>query len=195
MQRVRISLFFQRTLFPVDFCGYCTKKSSFIEHLSQDKLPVGYWRSTENQQRFIDFITKEYFGGSKEAWSHVTSRKLKDMGGEGLIKQYGTFNEVKKYCFPNVEVDIPSKDKQRAILENLESSLGIEKTEDWFYVTKSDLKKFGVSYIVGFYPSVYHMITELFSIPLPLSFDKPVPSSYWDNVHNQRYIMFLFLLR
>lgn len=52
------------------------------------QVPVGFWDSIENQQRFLDFAARDLSVLTPQDWTKVTSKQLIACGGAGILKRY-----------------------------------------------------------------------------------------------------------
>jgi len=129
------------------------------------KMPRNYWASLENQRSFMSNLGKDLGiditsnGNEYEKWYLVSSQVLMDRGGNGLLSFYNkNFPALLAAVYPEHSWELwrfprrigkvnESKEEIDTLFERVEQALNIKKPEDWYRVTKEQLKSLRVSHL------------------------------------------------
>jgi len=116
--------------------------------------PQNFWPSLQNQKRFVDDLGKKIGIHSEadfEKWYEVSPRLFQEHGGKSLTERYrhslprlfaAVYPDYKwqPWRFQSARIRVPQNDEEREkLFAHLETSLGIQKPEDWYRVTAEQL--------------------------------------------------------
>jgi hypothetical protein len=160
------------------------------------KVPDGHWNDTKNRRAFLDWVMAE-LGIDMDGWYQVSPSDVVVRGGGSLLAIYS--NSVKKMLrelYPEHDwlewrfVKAPagfwnSHDNQRRFLNWVGSQLGIQRMDEWYKVTPSQVCELGGTSLLDKYGgSLSAAIQGTFSdhIWQPWRFSK-APESIWSNTN------------
>eukprot|EP01128_Nolandella_sp_AFSM9_P008126 TRINITY_DN4682_c0_g1_i1.p1 TRINITY_DN4682_c0_g1~~TRINITY_DN4682_c0_g1_i1.p1 ORF type:complete len:585 (-),score=94.63 TRINITY_DN4682_c0_g1_i1:175-1866(-) len=124
------------------------------------KTPKGFWEAKENQVRYMDWLYKELSLSSLEDWYNVKLKDFISHHGRALLllfnhspykllsSVYSTV-EWKAHLFHSLPQDVwRDEEAVRDFLEYASEQLLIEKPQDWYRVSLSQLSKLGGKQII-----------------------------------------------
>ena len=79
------------------------------------KKPRGYWENIDHVKQFMEIVKKEFNIKNFEDWYRISYSQICNLGGEGLLKTYGSLYEILKLIFPDfnwVKNEIKKRDKK-----------------------------------------------------------------------------------
>src|SRR5688572_7922102 len=115
------------------------------------QVPKGFWSKIENQKAYIQWLEQQLNINKKEDWYHVTTKQIYQNDGTLLTVYYNgsiftmlqhiyptfqflpwKFDQVPKGFWPKIE-------NQKTYITWLEQQLNINKKEDWYHVTTTQI--------------------------------------------------------
>ena len=94
------------TVYDVIPCIISPERAVYPELKQIEELKPDYWKSTENQRKWIAKISKQLNITSPLDWAKVTLRTFNELGGSPLLNIYGSIRNVLTSCkFPCVLID------------------------------------------------------------------------------------------
>ena len=165
----------------------------------------GHWDSAERKREFVEGIVAQmgHAVKNRREWKGITAKKLTDMGGGALLRQYGSVLALLRDLYPEEEWDQSAvspyisrghwdSEKNRAtFIEEAKRRFGIRQPSDWSKVTKEDLLSLrGCSSLLARYGSVTQLLVnelKLDDSDLDERTLRPLVSShYWSDDKNVR---------
>lgn len=65
--------------------------------------PVGFWRIKENQRSFLTEFAKQFGIKNNQDWGRVSTAKIKEHGGFGLLRENLTILKSLQNAFPGMK--------------------------------------------------------------------------------------------
>ena len=172
-----------------------------VKRKSNTPKPFEFWKNKENIKQFLLEIKEKLNLKTPEDWNSITKEKIRQHGGNGLIKKYALF-DIKLLACPegkNVFSNIKKKpDKYweneeniKQFLLEIKDKLNLKKPEDWNSITKKQILKLGGrSLFLKF---------SLFDIKLMgcpenkfIINKKRHKAGYWDDINNVKEFLHFF---
>lgn len=112
----------------------------------------GHWDSAEKKREFVEDVVLR-LGlplERRREWKGITAKKVADMGGSALLRQYGSVLALLRDLYPEEEWDKSAvspyisrghwdaEDNRRAFIERAKAHFDVKQTSDWSRVTKED---------------------------------------------------------
>lgn len=166
--------------------------------------PHGYWKSMENQQRFMNELSLKLHLPDLDGWYSVPLKKISSAGGGTLLNVYGgSLFRLLSTVFPNHSWDsskfapnpqkyLKSLENQKEYMEKLGKKLGVTKLDGWYSVNSHTLLSHGAGKILDIYGgSLSKLVTAIYpkhnwNIS---NFISKNPPGYWTAMENQRRFM------
>jgi hypothetical protein len=180
-------------------------------------VPASFWKDRSNLLDFFEFTGKSLGITKLEEWYRVRKADFVRAGGSTVLVNHfdGSLMQALKFVYPDHEwhpwrrATVPKsfwtqKENVRQFLDWLGHQLGIQKLDDWYLVTKSQVSTKWPRIKPNqsghgtrrFHISLAEMLMQTYPSHswLPWKFVSGVPMSYWDSIENQRKF-FDWLLR
>ena len=166
-------------------------------------VPSGFWRSAENRHRYMDWLGQRLGVTHREDWYRITRKTFTANRGRGLLDRFGGSPlAVLKNYQPDYEWlewrfrKVPGRFWQhranrRRYLKWLGQQLGFRQREDWYQLSKRQLKdRHGWRLLAMFKGSPSAILKDCFPQHRWLEWRfRHVPYRFWQQRANrQRYL-------
>jgi hypothetical protein len=139
---------------------------SWLPWKFSERVRAGYWNELHHQRKFLNWLGLQLDFDHMDDWYKVTQKQIINNGGSGLLFKY---NDSPSKLITSVFHDYPwdesrftrrniifaghwdSADNRIAFLDRLGKSLGFNHMEDWYGITKKEIKKNGGSSLLEKY--------------------------------------------
>ena len=133
-----------------------------------------FWKSKENQRKFLDTIAEELNIKSPEEWKNVTTSMIHDRNGGRLLALYPSFFDLLRENYPeytwNVFLhrrSVPNNywkkiENQKKFLDEIKCKYSIENTNDWRKITYSIIIENKGSSLLEQYKSFYECLRSVY---------------------------------
>jgi hypothetical protein len=154
------------------------------------QVPAGWWKNTQNQKEYFDWLKITLGITTPEDWYSITSRQIHP----SFIGQFGSFQGMLKLMVPDFNFKPwnfsqvrdgwwKNRNNQQVYMDDLGKELRYEFPEDWYGLRYEDIevslmKLFGSpeKLVRSFFPD-YKFKTWKFN---------RVPPGWWDDIKNQQ---------
>ena len=169
-------------------------------------IPKGFWKERENQNKYINWLSKELNINKYEDWYNVTYKDFVNNNGIGILNEYEKSHSnciinlfEKNYNWLPWKFTVTPKGyfneegNRTKYMKWLSEELNINKYDDWYNVTYNDIVNKHGKMIIEYYGTYTDLIIK--SNPnynwLPWKF-KTITNGYFDDKENQnKYINWL----
>jgi hypothetical protein len=162
--------------------------------LFSSKLPSAVWKEKATRRSFFDWFAEETGVVKQEEWYRVSKRRILQHGGHSFFKHHLSFIPILTECYSEFMWDVQrfslseqwkSPSTHRQCFDKLAEQLGIEKQEDWYSITKTQLQdkeslyKYQGCYITCIQRAYPEYVWYPWLFPV-------CPVGYWTQLANQR---------
>lgn len=158
-------------------------KTMFPSHTWVDwkfaHVPIGFWSSQATRKALFDWIFHDMGFKTMDDWYKVRKEDIVSRHGAGLLMhRYGNCfplalasiypdHEWQSWRWPKMPPLYWSSSRDDAasaagLVERAASSLGVSRLEDWYRVSKPQLKQAGILGIVSVYGGIYPLLQRVY---------------------------------
>lgn len=165
------------------------------------RVPSRYWKSIENQCKYINWLGNKLRYKKTEDWYKVKHSDFRKNGGAGLLVNY--YNDSpyltlkslipeydwKPWLFGQTHFGFWEKpENQRKYMIWLGEKLGYVKPEDWYKISKDYFVRYNGYGLLNYYSgSAVRTVQSIFpEYNLEIHFFKCLPINYWKSEENQK---------
>lgn len=132
-----------------------------------NKVANGHWLNKENRRAFLEEFAARHGIEGPEGWKKVSWKLLREGGGSGILTHFSSLAEALQDAFPEADFANAScrarvapghwkkRENCRAFLDGLAAKLGVERPEDWAYVSTAEVQQHGGSGMLAAHPSFF----------------------------------------
>lgn len=166
------------------------------------QVPNGYWKTKENQRRFMDSVAKEFNVKSPADWRRVKTSDIVHRGGTRLLALHGSAFNLLRTLYPEQEMVEAEcrpklragywevKENRREFVQRLSRAHNVSQAEDWKTVGYNDIVNMGGKSLLKRYETVYDMLKDSIDLPpsaaTALLLREQLPRGYWEQRENVR---------
>lgn len=137
--------------------------------------PKGMLEEVRSQRELLNSIGQKLCIKSMEDWYNVTGSEIREHGGKGLLQKYrnsssrmitSVFSDHKWNLlqFRPIRKNVQDKTTaRRKILQHVAKELKMDRMEDWYAVTRSQIRERGGGRLLRQYSSIADMVASIFT--------------------------------
>jgi len=157
------------------------------------QVPIGFWAKKENQREFMDSVAKKMGVKCPADWRAVTSKCIKELGGETLLRHHGgvlaalqaVYPEEDWFaheCRPNVPAGYwQDMAVQRKFLADFAEKAGVVDDSHWARVREEDIAAAGGGGLLKHTGSLFNALRNAYpEKEWDITVCRPLlPEDYW----------------
>ena len=164
------------------------------------RVSRGFWKSKENQKKFMDEVSNRLGHTCLDDWNSVTIEQFQKQGGYQLLNIYGSLSNILEELYPEHEWNnILNKNRtptnyfldienQKAYLTSLEEKFNIKDIDDWKNISREQImNEKGGACLLRIYGTTFNLLKEMYPNHEWKATDfTRAPRLYWKDIKNQR---------
>ena len=137
---------------------------------------IGYFKSIENQQKFMDDLFKKLELKSIEDWNKVSMSSIINNGGKNLLYHYeNDFNRCIRSIYSDIDWDSVEKprktesikyfeliENQRLFMNYLYEKFKLNSLDDWITISKEKIIENGGKNLFFYHQNIQSLLKEIF---------------------------------
>ena len=139
----------------------------------RERKPVGFWCNLDNQKERLNDVAALLKIEDVNEWTRIRPSVFEKSGGKPVLEKYDSyyhmlqslypdqcFRPLQFHSIPRPFIQDPGKHKE--ILDELQERIWIRKPEQWFCISRVQLRSFGIESLVRHYGGLLPMLEKVY---------------------------------